>query len=167
MNEIVVLYSDATDIAERAEVERSKFSSLTGQKKTFSFMPLEKGVLGMRCLSCFRPACFGARGRGQDRTDSNLQVTGCECSGEHFAWKEQEVNRTDASGIAERRVAAQREGKRQADKLKPGVWLACQDRSQTESDVYWIGQAFAIPGKPDTCIYKVITERRACFPSPC
>lgn len=61
---------------------------LVGQKKSFSFLPLQKGVVAQRCLSCFRPACFGARGRGLGSTDSNLVVTGCECSGDHFKWEE-------------------------------------------------------------------------------
>ena len=72
-------------------MERSKYGSLVGQKKSFSFLPLQKGVVAQRCLSCFRPACFGARGRGLGSTDSNLVVTGCECSGDHFKWEEQEV----------------------------------------------------------------------------
>ena len=91
VNEIVVLYSDATDISERAEVERSKYDSLVGQKKSFSYMPLEKGVVAQRCLSCFCPACLGARGRGLGTQDSNLTVVGCDCSGEHFKWNEHEV----------------------------------------------------------------------------
>ena len=159
VNEIIVLYSDATDVAERAEVERSKYDSLTGQKKTFSFLPLAKGVVALRCLSCFRPKCFGARGRGLGTMDSNLVVSDCECSGAHFSWKEQDVNRTDAGGIAERRVAAQREGKRQMEKLKPGMWLAVQDRSVTEGDSYWIGRAFAIPGKESSCVHKAVEGR--------
>ena len=69
------------------------------------------------------------------------------------------MNRTDASGIAERRVAAQKEGKRQLDKLKPGMWLAVQDRSVTEGDQFWIGQAFAIPNKPDSCVHKAVVDR--------
>ena len=162
VNEIVVLYADATDIAERAEVERSKYDSLTDQKKTFSYMPLEKGVIARRCLSCFRPACFRALGRGLGTMNSNLEVSCCECDSEHFAWNEQDVNRRDALGIGERRAAAQREGKRQLDKLKPGMWVATQDRSTSESDVYWIGQAFAIPGREgSSCIHKGPIEARS------
>ena len=71
------------------------------------------------------------------------------------------MNRTDAGGIAERRVAAQREGKRQVGKLKPGMWVAAQDRSTSESDVYWLGQAFAIPGKDGSCIHKGPIEARS------
>ena len=161
MNEIVVLYADATDIAERAEVERSKYDSLTEQKKTFSYMPLAKGVIARRNLSCFRPGCFRALGRGLGTMDSNLTVC-CECSGaELHAWYEQDINRTDALGIAERRAVAQREGKRQVGKLKPGMWVAAQDRSTSESDVYWIGQAVAIPGRDDSCIHKGPIEDRS------
>ena len=70
------------------------------------------------------------------------------------------MNRSDASGIAERRVAAQREGKRQLEKLKPGMWLAVQDRSQTEGDQFWVGQAFDIPNRQGkSCVHKVIEER--------
>ena len=69
------------------------------------------------------------------------------------------MNRTDASGIAERRVAAQKEGKRQMQKLKPGMWLAVQDRSQTEGDQFWIGQAIAIPNRPGSCVHKAVEDR--------
>ena len=53
-------------------------------------------------------------------------------------WHEQECQRTDAQGIAERRMAAQREGHRLGAKLEPAMWLAAQDR--LKGDVIWIGQ---------------------------
>ena len=47
-----------------------------------------------------------------------------------------------AAGIAERRIAAQREGRRLMGQLKPGMWLAAQDRENR--DVFWIGQAVQV-----------------------
>ena len=46
--------------------------------------------------------------------------------------------RTDALGIAERRMVAQREGHRLGAKLQPTMWLAAQDR--LKGDTIWIGQ---------------------------
>ena len=70
------------------------------------------------------------------------------------------MNRSDALGIAERRAAAQREGKRQLEKLKPGMWVAVQDRSVTEGDQFWLGQAFAIPNRQgSSCVHKAVVDR--------
>ena len=70
------------------------------------------------------------------------------------------MNRSDALGIAERRAAAQREGKRHLEKLKPGMWLAVQDRSVTEGDQFWLGQAFAIPNRQgSSCVHKAVVDR--------
>lgn len=92
-------------------------------------------------------------------THLSTQVEGCKCCGDQFEWHEQDVNRTDAAGVAERRVVAQREGKRLGDQLADGMWIAVQDRSKT--DVYWIGQAFAIPGKKEgnPCHYTICKKR--------
>ena len=66
---------------------------------------------------------------------------------------EQEVKRTDASGIAQRRMLAQNEGHRLGAKLQPGMWVAARDR--LKGDQIWIGQGFAVPGaEADTpCIH--------------
>ena len=77
VNEIVVLFSDATDMSERAVVERSKYETLEKSKQTYSYLMLEVGIFGRRERSCFCRACFGARGRGVGTTDSNLAVAGC------------------------------------------------------------------------------------------
>eukprot|EP00966_Prymnesium_polylepis_P306051 7072510-Prymnesium_polylepis.1 len=44
VQEIIVLYSDATDISERAGVERSQYDPLTEAKKTFQYMMLDAGA---------------------------------------------------------------------------------------------------------------------------
>lgn len=149
INEIVVFYSDASDVSERAAVERSAYDSLVGEKTTFSYIPLAEGVLGMREQSHWCQACCRAKGRGLGTMNSLLGVEGCR---DGCLWREQECHRRDRSGIAERRIAAQREGVRLAHKLKPGMWFAAEDRA--EADVYYIGKGVEIEN--DSCIYKCI-----------
>jgi hypothetical protein len=156
VNEIVVLFSDATDMSERAVVERSKYETLEKSKQTYSYLMLEVGIFGRRERSCFCRACFGARGRGVGTTDSNLAVAGCpKATRPPFCWVEQACQRTDALGIAERRVAAQREGERLLAKLKPGMWLMSEDR--VTGDTIWIGQAVKVKGT--SCMHKKVTVR--------
>ena len=87
--------------------------------------------------------CFGMRGRGLGTADSNLCVAGCCCRDEQGndtqPWHEQSCQRTDAAGIAERRVAAQREGHRLAGNAKPGMWIVSQDRLKDEHPLVWPG----------------------------
>ena len=164
VNEVIVLYSDATAISERASVERSKFDPLELARSMFSYLPLALGVHARRQLSCFCMWCFGVRGRGEGTADSNLCIKGCACNSTaadgserpnpQHAWFEQECQRSDALGIAERRTAAQREGRRLVGNLKPGMWLASQDRRS--DDTLWIGQAVKV--KSD-CIHKSVEAR--------
>lgn len=72
MNEIIILYSDATSMVERVEVEKSKFSPLTDAKQTFSYMMLESGVWASREHSHWCMACRAARGRGEGTTNFNF-----------------------------------------------------------------------------------------------
>ena len=161
VNEVVVLYSDALEMEERAEVEKYKVDSLVGQMSTFSYAPLDVGVVAGREGSCWCQSCFGMRGRGVGTADSNLCVAGCRC-GSANPWREQEVQRGDALGIAERRTTAQKEGRRVSRILKPHQWLASQDRIQ--DDVLWVGQGAKLPpgiGEPanGACVFKTVSER--------
>ena len=156
VQEIIVLYSDATDISERAGVERSQYDPLTHAKKTFQYMMLDSGVIARRKHSHWCTACCGARGRGAGTTDSNLVVMGCSvCDDPQHQWEEQEVRRTDAAGIAQRRVVAQKEGHRLAGRLEAGMWLAAEDR--TNGTGLWIGQAYKLPN--GTCIHTKVEDR--------
>lgn len=157
VNEIIVLYSDATNIHERALVERHKFETLDGQKKTFSYMMLEPSVFAGQQLSCFCVGCFGARGRGLGTADSNLVVNSCKHYGvPQYTRFEQQCQRTDALGIAERRKVAQRAGWQVVNKLAPGMWLAAQDRAGNENIL--IGQAIQVPNT-NGCIHKRVDDR--------
>ena len=158
VNEIVVLYSSATDMElERARVESWRYDTLDKQKETHSYMPLAEGVVARREGSCFCNPCFGARGRGLGTADSNLCVAGCRC-GTKQPWHEQPVQRKDQLGIAERRKAAQKQGHLLADRVESGMWIMSQDR--LTDDTIYIGQGFKVK-KPDggQCIYKKVTTR--------
>ena len=160
VNEIIILYADATDMHERAKVEKSKYDPLELARSTFSYMMFDEGVHARRQLSCFCVPCFGARGRGAGTTDSNLVCCGCSWAGNaQRVWHEQECQRTDAQGIAERRMVAQREGHRLGAKLEHGMWLAAQDR--LKGDVIWIGQGVKVPGAKtsELCVHTKVTVR--------
>jgi hypothetical protein len=160
VNEIIILYSDATDMHERARVEKSNFDSLELARSTFSYMMLDEGIFARRQLSCWCVPCFGSRGRGAGTTDSNLVCSGCCRAGNaQREWHEQECQRTDALGIAERRMAAQREGHRLGGRLEPAMWLAAQDRLTGQT--LYIGQGVKVPGaKPGgLCIHTKVTGR--------
>eukprot|EP00966_Prymnesium_polylepis_P320958 7377294-Prymnesium_polylepis.3 len=76
--------------------------------------------------------------------DSNLFVSGCPCCNDpQRRWKEQEVQRTDALGIAERRKAAQNEGRRLAGKLTP---VACGSPHRIDEVMINFGLA-----RPSSC----------------
>ena len=78
VNEIVVLYSNATDMElERTQVERWRYDTLDKQKETFSYLPLAEGIVARREGSCWCPPCFGVRGVGsapQTQTSALLAV---------------------------------------------------------------------------------------------
>ena len=58
-------------------------------------------------------------------------------------------------GIAERRMAAQKEGHRLAQVAKPGMWFASDDRIGDET--FFIGRMVACDS--GSCIYKHVDER--------
>ena len=165
-SQVIVLYSDATDMSERAEVEKYKVASLVGQMSTFSYIPIAEGVVAGREGSCWCPPCFGVRGRGAGTADSNLCVEGCRC-GATNPWREQEVQRGDVMGIAERRMVGQREGKRIAGKIEPSMWLSAQDRV-TDATI-WIGQGAKLPPGlgEGGCIYETVKERSKMIGGTC
>ena len=61
-----------------------------------------------------------------------------------------------AAGIAERRVAAQKEGHRLARLLTADMWFATEDRLHGEA--FFIGRAFKL--EDGSCIYRAITDER-------
>jgi len=64
--------------------------------------------------------------------DSNYQVSGC-CSQE--PWWEHSVALQGTRGLVAQRLVAQRKGRELAGKLKPGTFIAVQDRGVTGPDV--------------------------------
>eukprot|EP00965_Chrysotila_dentata_P260420 6213900-Pleurochrysis_carterae.AAC.2 len=153
INEIEIMEFAPHDVSERAEVELHEFEALVGQLSMYSFKPIVPGVVAARSFSCWCDGCCRAVSRGEG-LDANLVCVGCE-SEDKRQWIEKSVNRMDASGIAQRRAAAQRRGHELAKSLKPGQWLAVQARN--DGDDLWIGKG--LDAGNSSCIVKKVSER--------
>ena len=87
--------------------------------------------------------------------NSNYQVLACE---RKEKWFECSVARKDVRGVRARRDEAQVKGLTMAKKLKPGMFVAVQDREDQEFDVPFIIGLTCDVGN-GTCIVKEHTER--------
>ena len=82
--------------------------------------------------------------------DSNLCVESC-CSPQ-LPWAEHSVERTDQGGLANARTRTRAYARQCRDRLKAmfqqpqprGVWVAVQNRAETDPDQYWIGKVTAV-----------------------
>ena len=76
----------------------------------------------------------------------------CEaCSSEGLSWRETDVSREDAAGVANERTRTRNKAKELRDQLvkhfkqtNQPVWVAVQNRGEDDPDQYWIGRALRI-----------------------
>jgi hypothetical protein len=145
INQVVVFASDAKDMVERPTVEPT-YSTLVGQKKLYSYLPIRPGVMASRCGSHWCDACMRVRGPGVGMT-AGLVVDGVagKCTGPEKRWTEHHVERVDAAGVANERKRAQALGHKLARKLKVGDWVAVQARERwsTKEVVHYRAGALA------------------------
>ena len=127
INEVVVYHLDASQI-DRPLVE-PKYDTLTGGKERFAFhAAVRPGVIGARHWGGWCECCQRGFAPGDGLT-SRLEVVGCSCA-DRGSWVEQVLKRTDASGVANRRKAAQAKGHKLARQLKVGMWIGVQARER-------------------------------------
>ena len=110
---------------------------MDGMKKSYLFMALAQGIVGMRTFSCWCQACMQAVGRGQGSLDSNLCCA--ECISPHLTWSERSCDRQDPAGLANARQKAQGHARTLASQLerhlKSGrVLIAVQNCGEDEPD---------------------------------
>lgn len=99
-------------------------------------MALDDGRVLQRWFDCWCPVCMSAKGPSSDpgsTMNSNYQVPRCVYS---EPWWECSVQLHGTKGIAAQRKLAQKKGREYAKGLKPGTFIAAQDRED---------QNFAVP----------------------
>jgi hypothetical protein len=130
INEVVIFATDAKDMVERPTVEPT-YSTLVGQKKAYSYLPIRPGVMASRCSSHWCEACMRVRGPGAGLS-AGLVIDGVagKCTGTEKTFTEHHVERVDAVGVANERKRAQTLGHKLARKLKVGNWVAVQARER-------------------------------------
>ena len=113
-------------------------------------MALDGNRVLQRWFDCWCPACRKAQGPGQGM-DSNYKVVECETK---EPWWEYTVQQLGARGIGRTRKVAQDQGRAMAEKLKPGEFIAVQDREDGNHTVPFMigvtldtgdGTCFAVP----------------------
>lgn len=134
VNEVVIIEAASTDIDRRANEVYDRIDGIT---KSFGFRALRDNSVLYRWFDCWCPACMSASGPGIGSMDSNYQVKDCK-AGER--WYEATVALQGTRGIIAQRKEAQRKGRELAKQLKPGEYIAVQDRvSQHNSAAFLIG----------------------------
>jgi len=110
---------------------------MDGMKKSYLFIAVAHGVVGMRTFACWCQACMQAIGRGQGSLDSNLHCA--ECVSPHLPWSERSCDRQDAAGRANARKKAQSYARQLASQLErrlqsAHVLVAVQNRGEDDPD---------------------------------
>ena len=112
---------------------------MAGMKKSYLFIAVAEGIVGMRTFACWCQACMQAVGRGQGSLDSNLRCA--ECVSPHLPWSERACTRQDAAGLANARKKAQAYARQLASQLERRlssgrVLVAVQNRGEDDPDQY-------------------------------
>jgi len=160
IHEIVVHYSDHDEITERGIVDH-EFSPLTGKMSSYSYLILARDQIARRGRSCWCEGCFHQVGRATLRAAGNQALVCDDCeTNVHEAtlgvavadrtstWHEQEVKDL-GTGLAGRRMEAQKQGHTFATLLKAHGFMSIQARERwsTTEDVhvrpghFWVAQA--------------------------
>ena len=129
INKVSIIEAHSVNINRR---ENEVYDPVIGIRKSFGYMALGGGRVLQRWFDCWCPECMKAGGPGQGSMNSNYQVSGC-CS--HERWYEYSVALQGTRGLVAQRLVAQRKGRELAEKLKPGTFIAVQDRGVTGPNV--------------------------------
>jgi hypothetical protein len=110
------------------------YERIVGIRKSFAYHALHEGAVLQKWFDCWCPACMAADAPG-DRADgaemnSNYQVPNCECT---ERWYFHSVRLLGNRGIGAAKRAAQKYGRDNAPLLKPGTFIAVQDREAAEA----------------------------------
>ena len=147
INEVVVIYTPTAEII-RPKPDH-KYAAMPGMKKTFLFMPVREGVVLQRDFACWCGACMRASAPGEGSMDASYRCVECESEG--LGWRETDVSREDAAGVANERTRTREKAKELREQLKrhyersnQPVWVGVQNRGEDDPDQYWVGRALRI-----------------------
>lgn len=148
-----------------------------GIQKSFAYLGLadsdssdgKGGSVMQREWDCWCPACFcsiaGPAAQGSLMVNNGegqgYVVTGCTSQEK---WYDCTVQRKDAVGVHVRRQLSQQVGQKLAKTLKPGDWIAVQDRRTVDPVFpFMIGRARCADGSTDGeqgCVVETLTEKK-------
>ena len=120
-------------------------------QKSFGYMALDGARVLQRWFDCHCLACRQVQGPGEGGMDSNCRLVECETQ---ERWWENSVRLKGAHGVGVARKKAQFKGRRMAEKVKPGEFIAVQDREDGHHTVPFMvgvtqdvgdGTCFAVP----------------------
>jgi hypothetical protein len=154
-------------VVDSREIERNVhelYDSVGGIRKCFGYMALSTGRVLQRWFDCWCTACTDGTGPGSGMTEvtstSGYMVTGCELSVPE-PWWDCSVQLQGTRGIGAQKSIAQANGRKMAAVLKPGAFIAIQDRTAFgRQEHYLIG--ITIIAETDGgrgCIAKHCSER--------
>ena len=141
-----ILYSRHDSMTERPTVDL-EMEPLTKCMTSFAYLMLGPEKIGRRQLACFCHSCLCANSRSRLVRDNQiLNVPSCTCRLAE-CYEEQQI-RPIPTGIAGRRAEAQMYGHLLASRLRPGTFIAVQNRESWSqgsdmlyaNDSYWIAK---------------------------
>ena len=122
INKVSIFDADSSAINRN---ESEVYASVEGIRKSFGYMALDGERVLQRWFDCWCPQCMAADGPGKGSMNSNYQVIGCTCS---EPWWEHSVALQGTLGVAALKKKAQKRGRELASQLKPGTFVAVEDR---------------------------------------
>ena len=154
VNKVSIFRTDSSEIDRRVN---EVYASVEGIRKSFGYMALDGGRVLQRWFDCWCPECMCAGGPGKGSMNSNYQVAGCRCK---ERWYEHSVALQGTLGVAALKRKAQRRGRELASKLKPGTFIAVEDRGTSgDSNVpFLIGVTLDAGG--GSCIVEQVTGNK-------
>ena len=156
INEVQVFEAASNDIFRD---ENEVYDSVEGIRKSFGYLAVGTGRVLQRWFDCWCCACMQANGPGDGMdgaaAESGYQVLGCE---RHEPWWDNSVQLQGARGVKYRQQLASKKGRELVQSLKPGTFVAVEDRNGHWSESpFLIGVTVACNG--DSCISKEYAER--------
>ena len=156
VNVVQVLDADSRDI-QRDEAE--VYDRIDGIRKSFGYLALSSGRVLQRWFDCWCSACHAATGpgNGMDGAASG-QGYQVQCCTKQEPWWDCSVQLQGARGVYRQRQLAQKKGRELADLLKPGCFVAVQDRTaQGREEHFLVGVTVDCGG--GSCIKRRIGEK--------
>ena len=158
INEVQVLDVDSTEIQRDGD---EVYDSVEGVRKSFGYMAVTSGRVLQRWFDCWCKACMAATGPGAGMDGAaqrgGYRVQGCSRPTAE-PWWDCSVELQGARGIRRQHQLKQKKGRELAAALKPGTFVAVEDRTaQGTDEPFLVGITVACNG--ESCIKREVKER--------